>query len=353
MKKEVKEEESEETKIEITSEYEYTDERKFFVNTCVKRSHGSTEKNSSGATSKEPQPKKIAKKMKCSPELAAFIGKEVCRSRKEAFKLVLAYVKEHNLQDQDDYEQFIFPDERMSKIFGTTRTTGKSKSSNYCITEEFIKAHLNTHLQEFTPENGRRLKNFVCDYCDMKFYSKRSAELHMKSVKDEGGKHKCKLCDFKSCKETGLSIHIESGCQREESIPSQKPVKSVRKNASKVMDQPHPLTKPTRQLLTGRPRLSWGSSGISFDPITKHYNCQKCSITFETRAEGLKHASKEHNIQIQFPCDNCDMKFFSKQSLKLHMKSVKDEGGKHKCKLCNFKSCKKTGLAIHIESHPN
>ena len=97
VKKEVKEEESEETKIEITSEYEYTDERKFFVNTCVKRSHGSTEKNSSGATSKEPQPKKIAKKMKCSPELAAFIGKEVCRSHKEAFKLVLAYVKEHNL----------------------------------------------------------------------------------------------------------------------------------------------------------------------------------------------------------------------------------------------------------------
>ena len=112
------------------------------------------------------------------------------------------------------------------------------------------------------------------------------------------------------------------------------------------------MSKPTQKLPTDRPRLSWGSSGITFDPNTKHYNCQKCSITFETRAEGLKHASKEHNIQIQFPCDNCDMKFFSKQSLKLHMKSVKDEGGKHKCKLCNFKSCKKTGLAIHIESHP-
>ena len=322
---------------------------------CDKRRHGPTGENSSGSTSKEPQPKKITKKMKCSPELAALIGKEVCRSHKEAFKLVLAYVKEHNLQDPDDYEQFIFPDEKMSKIFSTTRTTGKSRSSNYCITEEFINAHLTTHLQEFTPENGQRQKNFVCDYCDMKFYSKLSAELHMKSVMDEGGKYKCKLCDFKSCKVTGLSIHIESGCQSKESIPSQKPVKSVRKNESKVMDRPHSLSKPTlptQKLSTDRPRLSWGSSGINFDPNTKHYNCQKCAITFETRAEGLKHASKEHNIQIQFPCDNCDMKFFSKQSLKLHMKSVKDEGGKHKCKLCNFKSCKKTGLAIHIESHP-
>ena len=86
---------------------------------CVKRRHGPTGENSSGSTSKEPQPKKITKKMKCSPELAALIGKEVCRSHKEAFKLVLAYVKEHNLQDPDDYEQFIFPDEKMSKIFGT------------------------------------------------------------------------------------------------------------------------------------------------------------------------------------------------------------------------------------------
>ena len=120
-------------------------------------------------------------------------------------------------------------------------------------------------------------------------------------------------------------------------------------------DRPHPLSKPTvptQQLLTGRPRLSRGSSGITFDPITEYYYCQKCSISFETRAKGLKHASKEHNIQIQFPCNYCDMKFFSKYSLKLHMKGVKDEGGKHKCKMCNFKSCKKIGLTFHIESHP-
>ena len=57
-------------------------------------------------------------------------------------------------------------------------------------------------------------------------------------------------------------------------------------------DRPHPLSKPTvltQQLLTGRPRLSRGSSGITFDPITEYYYCQKCSISFETISKFNSH----------------------------------------------------------------
>ena len=48
-------------------------------------------------------------------------------------------------------------------------------------------------------------------------------------------------------------------------------------------DRPHPLSKPTvltQQLLTGRPRLSRGSSGITFDPNTQlpHHFFSKFAI---------------------------------------------------------------------------
>ena len=63
--------------------------------------------------------------------------------------------------------------------------------------------------------------------------------------------------------------------------------------------------------------------------------------------------SKEHETPIQFRCDYCDMKFFTKKGIEIHMKDVKEEeGGKHKCNLCYFKSCTKRGLSFHRKSHP-
>ena len=95
---------------------------------------------------------------------------------------------------------------------------------------------------------------------------------------------------------------------------------------------------------------NYGTSGITLDPILLHYKCDKCPFISETRYEGLKHVSKEHETQIQFPCDFCDMKLFTKKSLKIHMESVLKDGetgGKYKCDICDFKSCKITGITIH------
>ena len=95
---------------------------------------------------------------------------------------------------------------------------------------------------------------------------------------------------------------------------------------------------------------NYGTSGITLDPILLHYKCDKCPFISETRYEGLKHVSKEHETQVQFPCDFCDMKLFTKKSLKIHMESVLKDGetgGKYKCDICDFKSCKITGITIH------
>ena len=44
----------------------------------------------------------------------------------------------------------------------------------------------------------------------MKFFTKKSLKIHMESVLKDGetgGKYKCDICDFKSCKITGITIH--------------------------------------------------------------------------------------------------------------------------------------------------
>jgi len=41
-------------------------------------------------------------------------------TRAQAFKIVIAYVKERNLQDPEDKKYFL-PDKKMSKFFGTER----------------------------------------------------------------------------------------------------------------------------------------------------------------------------------------------------------------------------------------
>ena len=128
-----------------------------------------------------------------------------------------------------------------------------------------------------------------------------------------------------------MTVHKESFPKCSKVIKSaKKPVKS----GPKVGKRKTKMTKIRRP----------GSSCLSFDPITKQYKCKKCSFTFETPTAGLKHVSKEHEIQVQFSCDYCDMKFFRVGNLQRHMKGVKDEGGKHKCNLCDFKSCTKMGL---------
>ena len=137
-----------------------------------------------------------------------------------------------------------------------------------------------------------------------------------------------------------MTVHKESFPECSKVIKNAK--KSI-KSGPKVGKRKTKITKKRRR----------GSSGLILEPITKHYKCQKCSFTFDTYTAGLKHVSKEHEIQVQFPCEYCDMKFFHRRQLQIHMKQVKDEGGKHKCNLCDFKSCKKNGLTMHRkESHP-
>ena len=54
------------------------------------------------------------------------------------------------------------------------------------------------------------MNNFACDFCDMKFFTNKALQIHLKSVqKDDHNEEKfiCNICEFRFCKSAGLSKH--------------------------------------------------------------------------------------------------------------------------------------------------
>merc|ERR1711872_1034566 len=84
-------------------------------------------------TKASPKKDKVTKKFKLSADLAAIIGKKEA-SRPEITKDLWAYLKNNNLQDQEN-KQFFTPDKKMAKIFGK----GKLKAFTM---SKFINPHL-------------------------------------------------------------------------------------------------------------------------------------------------------------------------------------------------------------------
>ena len=64
----------------------------------------------------------ITKPMKLSSDLAALVGQKQA-SRAECIKQLWAYLKKNNIQDPDN-KQYITPDKKMAKIFGTEKIRG-------------------------------------------------------------------------------------------------------------------------------------------------------------------------------------------------------------------------------------
>ena len=71
----------------------------------------------------------LEKPIKLSPDLAAIVGKNES-SRVELMKLLWAYLKNNNLQCEDN-ETFFVPDEKMAKVFGKDTMRVFSMAKHY------------------------------------------------------------------------------------------------------------------------------------------------------------------------------------------------------------------------------
>ena len=81
------------------------------------------------------------------------------------------------------------------------------------------------------------------------------------------------------------------------------------------------------------------------------YKCDECEKTFMSKGSLLNHKRSKHEGEI-YECQECEMPFASKGSLRNH-KQNKHEGLVYSCQFCEYKAGQKVGLKIHIlNKHP-
>lgn len=78
--------------------------------------------------------------------------------------------------------------------------------------------------------------------------------------------------------------------------------------------------------------------------------CNECGRTFLSSISLQKH-SKVHTGDFKYTCDHCDMKFYNKSELILHMYNHKKIPLPFTCDTCDKSFSAKFKLNQHVETH--
>ena len=190
--------------------------------------------------------------------------------------------------------------------------------------------------------------SYNCTECDHKTNSKPNLDIHMKS-KDEPTI--CEHCDFKSCTNHGVSLHMNK-------------VHGIKHHMKKVKTESIPLNgfkcPKCDQKFHNRVNLQYHEKCKQEVQI-----CEDCGFKSCTYLGFLSHLRKTHGKKSEksnikddhnsnfgkpniYNCIKCDQKFYSGANLESHVKKIRDEV--LSCSNCDFKSCTKTGLLIHLRN---
>ncbi|VVC98042.1 unnamed protein product [Leptidea sinapis] len=199
---------------------------------------------------------------------------------------------------------------------------GKENLSCYICLQMFnrlkgLQEHMNVHM-----------RNFVCEECDAGFLNQMMLKNH--SANHEIGSFKCGFCDnvyvsMKSKKLHERNVHTRSkliykcgGCGE-----------MFHSNESKKIH----LRKV-------------------HNVVSKSLKCAACEKLFQSQKSLRIHVQRDHLVERNFECSMCDMKFFEKQEMILHM--VKHSGEKlFQCDVCKKSYGRKKTLREHIRSPDN
>ncbi|XP_045781396.1 zinc finger protein OZF-like [Maniola jurtina] len=171
-------------------------------------------------------------------------------------------------------------------------------------------------------------RNYVCEVCDYGSINRRAMINHKQSHKT--GSFECNKCDKVFQTDQKRRQHFYT-VHKFMSMPNKCGICNERFKSSPLKDQ-HMVSV----------------HGMS--PIIR--KCLSCDKTFTTQFALRIHTKKYHLMERNFPCTECEMKFFSKDQLKFHM--LKHTGQKDfQCDVCLKWYTKKWILKEHMRIHMN
>ncbi|KAL4714337.1 hypothetical protein ACJJTC_009689 [Scirpophaga incertulas] len=179
---------------------------------------------------------------------------------------------------------------------------------------------LNTHMNVHYP-------NYICENCGKAFASKARLRGHMRT--HEVGYFPCRHCDAVFDRVTKRENHVS------------KEHKSGVRYACKRCNINLPSFYARQKHLAE-----------VHDEELKRYKCKLCPQSYITPGHLSSHVRRDHLNERNHKCEKCDLAFYTKNALKMHM--IKHDGERiHTCSVCQKSYQRKKTLREHMRIHTN
>ncbi|CAH0730148.1 unnamed protein product, partial [Brenthis ino] len=179
---------------------------------------------------------------------------------------------------------------------------------------------LNTHMNVHYP-------NYICDSCGKAFASKGRLRGHMKT--HETAVFPCRYCDAVFDRLTKREHHVT----KEHKSGIRYACKRCNISLSSFYARQKHLAEVHNEEL-------------------KRYKCKACTQSYITPGHLSSHVRRDHLNERNHKCNKCDLAFYTRNSLKMHM--IKHDGEHiHSCNICHKSYQRKKTLREHMRIHNN
>ncbi|XP_047542270.1 gastrula zinc finger protein XlCGF57.1-like [Vanessa atalanta] len=179
---------------------------------------------------------------------------------------------------------------------------------------------LNTHMNVHYP-------NHICDSCGKAFASKARLRGHMRT--HEIGDFPCRYCDAVFDRVTKRENHVS----KEHKSGIRYACKRCNISLSSFYARQKHLAEVHNEEL-------------------KRYKCKACTQSYITPGHLSSHVRRDHLNERNHKCTKCDLAFYTRNSLKMHM--IKHDGERiHSCNICHKSYQRKKTLREHMRIHNN
>lgn len=180
--------------------------------------------------------------------------------------------------------------------------------------------NLNTHMNVHYP-------NYICENCGKAFASKARLRGHMRT--HEVGNFPCRYCDQIFDRVTKRENHI--------SKEHKSGVRYACKRCNISLTSFYARQKHLAEV---------------HNEELKRYKCKACPQSYITPGHLSSHVRRDHLNERNHKCDKCDLAFYTKNALKMHM--IKHDGERiHMCPVCQKSYQRKKTLREHLRIHNN
>ncbi|CAG9106271.1 unnamed protein product [Plutella xylostella] len=179
---------------------------------------------------------------------------------------------------------------------------------------------LNTHMNVHYP-------NYICENCGKAFASKARLRGHIRT--HEIGEFPCRYCDAVFDKVTKRENHV--------SKDHKSGVRYACKRCNIALSSFYARQKHLAEV---------------HNEELKRYKCKACPQSYITPGHLSSHVRRDHLNERNHKCDKCDLAFYTKNALKMHM--IKHDGERiHTCPVCQKSYQRKKTLREHLRIHNN